>query len=225
MIHPWMDRLQERLTLILECCILYNSNSAVVTSGTQWNCERQHWRLNQRHYEVWNIQRWYTVTTAVLQRPQPAKEWNDHPPPPYHRWRQAVCQEWVRHQLTEPTLLDLYWWYLDVIQLYKHGCMVAKRGKIIRTEVVNLPVVDITCIYKYLDLQVSRFMLTRIVIKMQEGHSQPNTSILRSKCLTLLSGSNKIWAISTYALLVIRYPLTEGGSGWHQEVLPVPRKG
>uniref|UniRef100_A0A8C4WGB1 Reverse transcriptase domain-containing protein n=1 Tax=Gopherus evgoodei TaxID=1825980 RepID=A0A8C4WGB1_9SAUR len=99
--------------------------------------------------------------------------------------------------------------------LEKCGRMVVKRGKVVKTDGVELPaghIADIQTNYKYLGVPQSHGNHDEEARKSATSkYHQRIRQVLKSQ----LSGKNKIHAINRYALLVIRYPA--GIVSWPKE--------
>ncbi len=99
--------------------------------------------------------------------------------------------------------------------LDKCGRMVSKRGKMIRTEGVELPeghIADVQDSYKYLGVPQANGNHEEAARKTATAkYLQRVRQVLKSQ----LNGKNKIRAINTYALPVIRYPA--GIINWPKE--------
>uniref|UniRef100_A0A669EZW7 Reverse transcriptase domain-containing protein n=1 Tax=Oreochromis niloticus TaxID=8128 RepID=A0A669EZW7_ORENI len=99
--------------------------------------------------------------------------------------------------------------------LEKCSRMVTKRGKVVRTEGIELPegnIADIEDSYKYLGIPQANGNHEEAARKAATTkYLQRVRQVLRSQ----LNGKNKIRAINTYALPVIRYPA--GVIGWPKE--------
>uniref|UniRef100_A0A3B5PPD0 Reverse transcriptase domain-containing protein n=1 Tax=Xiphophorus maculatus TaxID=8083 RepID=A0A3B5PPD0_XIPMA len=99
--------------------------------------------------------------------------------------------------------------------LEKCGRLITKRGKVIRTEGVSLPegtIADIEDSYKYLGIPQANGNLDEVTRKGATAkYLQRIRQVLRSQ----LNGKNKIRAINSYALPVIRYPA--GIISWPKE--------
>ncbi|KAF7650746.1 hypothetical protein LDENG_00121320 [Lucifuga dentata] len=93
--------------------------------------------------------------------------------------------------------------------------MVTKRGKVVRTEGVELPegrIADIQDSYKYLGIPQDNGSHDEDARRSATAkYLQRVRQVLRSQ----LNGRNKIQAINMYALPVIRYPA--GIISWPQE--------
>ncbi|KAI3356768.1 hypothetical protein L3Q82_003449 [Scortum barcoo] len=93
--------------------------------------------------------------------------------------------------------------------------MVTKRGRVVRTEGVRLSdgnIADIEDSYKYLGIPQANGNLEEVARKSATAkYLQRVRQVLRSK----LNGNNKVHAINTYALPVIRYPA--GIISWSKE--------
>ena len=90
--------------------------------------------------------------------------------------------------------------------LKKCGRMIAKRGKVIKTDSLELPVghiADIQTSYKYLDIPQSHGNHDEEARKTATSkYHQRVKQVLKNQ----LNGKNKIQAINTYTLPVIKYP-------------------
>ena len=99
--------------------------------------------------------------------------------------------------------------------LEKCGWMVVKRGKVVKTDGVELPaghITDIQTSYKYVGIPQSHGNHDEEVRKTATSeYHQRIRQILKNQ----LSGKNKIHAINMYALPVIRYPA--GIVSWPKE--------
>uniref|UniRef100_A0A7N8XHF5 Reverse transcriptase domain-containing protein n=1 Tax=Mastacembelus armatus TaxID=205130 RepID=A0A7N8XHF5_9TELE len=99
--------------------------------------------------------------------------------------------------------------------LDKCGRMITKRGRVVRTEGVELPegsIADVEGSYKYLGIPQANGNQEEAARKAATAkYLQRVRQVLRSQ----LNGKNKVQAINTYALPVIRYPA--GIISWPKE--------
>ncbi|WP_175564860.1 hypothetical protein, partial [Escherichia coli] len=99
--------------------------------------------------------------------------------------------------------------------LDKCGQMITKRGRVVRTEGVELPegsIADVEGSYKYLGIPQANGNQEEAARKAATAkYLQRVRQVLRSQ----LNGKNKVQAINTYALPVIRYPA--GIISWPKE--------
>ena len=117
-------------------------------------------------------------------------------------------------------------WLVHLTQIYsedirmsfgleKCGRMIARRGKVIKTDGLELPaghIADIQTSYKYLGIPQSHGNHDEEARRTATSkYHQRVRQVLKSQ----LNGKNKIQAINTYALPVIRYPA--GIVSWTKE--------
>ena len=148
----------------------------------------------------------FPIPAAVLHRPEAPqsdnyKKWawiqvqeqSHHQPPPLHRWHQAVRQKWTGHWLTDPPHLDLQWGHWDVIltrEVWPDDSWKKESDK---------------------DWWLRTTSGSHCRHRQGREYHQRVRQVLKIQ----LNGKNKIQAINTYALPVIRYPA--GIVSWTKE--------